>query len=68
MFLKRFSGALEAFHKVLEIDRLHAQTYIDIATCYNLMGKSDGAIPNYLEAFKLRPEWITNSNLNHEFG
>jgi len=68
MFLRRFSEALEAFNKVLEIDRLHAQNYINIATCYNLMEKPDESILNYLEAFKLRPEWITNSNLNHEFG
>ena len=68
MFLRRFSEALEAFNKVLEIDRLHAQNYINIATGYNMMGKPDEAISNYLEAFKLRPEWITNSNLNHEFG
>ena len=66
--LNRLEEALEAYKRALEIDPYMAGAYINIATCYNMMGKYDEAVRHYLKAFELQPKWVTNGNLNYEFG
>lgn len=68
MRLNRCEKALEAYNKVLELDHFSSSAYINIATCFQIMGRFEEAIVNYLEAFKLAPQKITAGNLNHEFG
>jgi serine/threonine protein kinase/tetratricopeptide (TPR) repeat protein len=68
MRLQRFDEALEAYGEVLRIDPLHANAYVNIATCYGNSQNAERAIEYYEKAFELKPEEKTNFNINHEFG
>jgi tetratricopeptide (TPR) repeat protein len=68
MKLGHYEEAVKYYKKVIALDRFNAATYNNLAGCYSQLGRYDEAIPNYLKAFELRPEWLTVSNLNHEFG
>ncbi len=60
--------AIDAFERVAEIDSGDAAAQVNLATSYRQLGRNADALPYYLKAFELSPEWLTSSNLNHEFG
>jgi tetratricopeptide (TPR) repeat protein len=61
--------AIDAFNRSLEIFKdKEANTYINIATCYNMMQEYQLSIDHYSIAFEVNPNLITVPNLNHEFG
>lgn len=68
MRLSRFEEALDAYGRLLEIDRKNPHAFINIATCHSALGNYHEAIEAYLKGFELRPEWMISINLNHEFG
>ncbi len=69
MMLKHYVNAIEAFKKSLEVfDFEDPNTYVNIASCYNLMPNYSEAIKYYLKAFEINPGLLTQGNLNHEFG
>jgi tetratricopeptide (TPR) repeat protein len=61
-------AAIDAFERVAEIDSSNAAAYINLATSYHQLDRRAEAVQYYLKAFELVPEWLTSSNLNHEFG
>jgi len=64
----RCRDALDAYTKLLAIDSLDPDTYVNIATCHNQLGEYAQALAGYQKAFGLRPDLITWENINHEFG
>ncbi len=69
MMLDRCEEAIIAFNRSLEIFQAkEPNAYINIATCYNKMGKSAQSVEYYLKAFAINPNLLTISNINHEFG
>jgi len=68
MITDRYESAAEAFQKVTGIDPYEASAYINIASCYNGMGKNDEALTNYRKGFELYPELIKGVYVNNEYG
>ena len=64
----RFQEALDAYHRLLTIDSLHATAYINIAVSHGGLLQWREAVSAYRKAFTLRPEMATQDNTNHEFG
>ncbi len=60
--------AIAQFKEVLRLSPSSAGAYINRATCYDALGQFAEALRDWEEAFKLEPSWITNGNLNHEYG
>jgi tetratricopeptide (TPR) repeat protein len=60
--------ALDAYTKLLAIDSLDPDTYVNIATCHGQLGEYEQALARYRQAFALRPDLVTWENINHEFG
>ena len=60
--------AIAQFKEVLRLSPSSAGAYINRATCYDALGQFAEALRDWEEAFKLEPPWITNGNLNHEYG
>ncbi len=64
----RYEEAISTLEQVLEADSSSASAYINVATSYHILGAHAEALPYYLKAFELQPEWLVSVNLNHEFG
>ncbi len=64
----RFQEALDAYHRLLTIDSLHASAYINIAVSHGGLLQWREAVSAYRKAFSLRPEMAMQDNTNHEFG
>jgi serine/threonine protein kinase/tetratricopeptide (TPR) repeat protein len=60
--------AITAYDKALEIDPHMPAAYINKATCYQLTQQHQNAIENYEKAFAEEPGWITQDNINREYG
>ncbi|HTQ62484.1 MAG TPA: protein kinase [Candidatus Solibacter sp.] len=60
--------ALEQYKELVRIAPNNASSYIDLATCYNILGNFAESVRTYEQAFKLEPSWETNQNINHEYG
>ncbi len=60
--------AIRQYKEVIRIAPDSANAYINIATSYVESGKSRDALIYYAKAFDLEPSWITQGNLNHEYG
>lgn len=69
MILRQPEESIQAFSKVLEINPdADPAAMINIATCYNMMGNYQDATDYYQRAFRLNPQWETNTGINHEYG
>jgi tetratricopeptide (TPR) repeat protein len=68
MMLGRSAEALDAFANVLELDSSSSDAYINIATIHAAEGRMAEAVPYYLRAFELQPDYRLVANINHEFG
>jgi tetratricopeptide (TPR) repeat protein len=68
LILSRNEEAIAAFRKSLQINPSEASAYINIATCYTSMSNYAEAIPNYLKAIEIHPNFLTEISINHEFG
>jgi tetratricopeptide (TPR) repeat protein len=66
--LQRWESAIYAYERDIELDSLDHNAYVNLATIYNGQGRHEEAVPLYLRAFELRPEYKTSPSLNHEFG
>ena len=64
----RHEECIEAYRRMLEIDRLSASAYINTASCYSGLRKYDEAAANYEKAFAIRPADLTGVYVNHEYG
>ena len=60
--------AIEQFKEVLRLSPSSAAAYVNMATCYIALGNFSEGLRDWEEAFKIEPSWITNGNLNHEYG
>ncbi|MGH9650691.1 MAG: tetratricopeptide repeat protein, partial [Terriglobales bacterium] len=60
--------AIEQFKEVLRLSPSSAAAYVNMATCYIALGQFSEGQRYWEEAFKIEPSWITNGNLNHEYG
>ena len=60
--------ALEQFREVIRIAPASANAYINMATSLNQLHLTREALDAYGKAFALEPTWVTNANLNHEYG
>ena len=65
---QRAEEAVQEFQEVIRIDPHHAGAEINLATSYSILGRYPEALSHYSRAFELEPEWVTNANLNHEYG
>ena len=43
-------------------------SHVNLATCYNPLGRYADALKHYDRAFELEPSWIATPNINHEYG
>ncbi len=68
MRIHRYDEAIAGFEDALRINQANAAALINIATCYNTLGRDREAVELYERAFELEPSWLTVANLNHEFG
>lgn len=68
MITNQAESAVDAFKKVIEIDRDSSAGYINLATCYSLLKKNDEALANYTKGFSLSPDLETGTFVNNEFG
>jgi tetratricopeptide (TPR) repeat protein len=59
---------IEAFKRVIEIDKGSAAAYCNLAACYNTLDKNDEALANYQKAFSLNPNLATGPFENQEYG
>jgi eukaryotic-like serine/threonine-protein kinase len=66
--LDRPADAIPAFQRALELDRSSAGAYINLATCYQGLGKYAEALSDYQKAFDLNPDALTAGFVNHEYG
>jgi tetratricopeptide (TPR) repeat protein/tRNA A-37 threonylcarbamoyl transferase component Bud32 len=61
-------AAIEAFGRVVEIDKDSAGGYVNLASCYNLLDQREAAREQYLKAFSLDPTLETGTYVNNEYG
>lgn len=52
----RFSEAVDAYQKALDIDPKNTDVRVDMGTCYKNMGKPDIAVKEYLRALEINPK------------
>jgi tetratricopeptide (TPR) repeat protein/predicted Ser/Thr protein kinase len=64
----RSGEAIGEYREVLRVAPRHAASHINIATCYVKKGVPSEALSYYEQAFELEPRWLTNLNLNNEYG
>jgi class 3 adenylate cyclase/tetratricopeptide (TPR) repeat protein/tRNA A-37 threonylcarbamoyl transferase component Bud32 len=60
--------AAAQYEEVLRLDMNSASAYINLAVCYRTLKKYPEALASYGRAFALEPTWMTQGNLNHEYG
>jgi len=59
---------VEAFKRVIDIDKDSAGAYINLASCLSGLKKNEEALANYQKAFSLSPELSTGLYVNQEYG
>ena len=64
----RPADAIHEFQEVIRLDPNYASAEINLATSYSLLGRYPEALAHYARGFELEPTWLTNTNLNHEYG
>jgi tetratricopeptide (TPR) repeat protein len=60
--------AIEELKEVVRVAPTHARAFINIATAYRALGRSDQALPYYAKAFDLEPGLLKVANVVHEYG
>ncbi|MCK4747437.1 MAG: tetratricopeptide repeat protein, partial [Bacteroidales bacterium] len=69
MRMGRYEESISAFTRSLEIyNDDDPNILINIASCYSLLYEYNKSVDYYQQAFRLNPDKLTVSNLNHEFG
>lgn len=58
MDTQRFSEAIDAYKKALELDPKNVDVRVDLGTCYRSSGKPDVAIQEYKKAVELNPNHV----------
>jgi cytochrome c-type biogenesis protein CcmH/NrfG len=58
MDASRFSEAVEAYQKALDIDPKNVDVRVDMGTCYRNLGKPDMAVKEYRKALELNPQHL----------
>jgi len=66
--LDRPADAIPAFERSLALYKTGSSIYINIATCYQGLGKWAESIPYYQKAFELEPSALTSGFAAHEYG
>jgi len=59
---------VEAFKRMIELDKDSAAAYVNLASCYNSLNKNEDALANYQKAFGLSPDVATGLFINSEYG
>lgn len=54
----RFSEAVDAYQKALDIDPKNADVRVDMGTCYKNMGKPDFAVKEYRRVLEMNPQHL----------
>jgi class 3 adenylate cyclase/tetratricopeptide (TPR) repeat protein/tRNA A-37 threonylcarbamoyl transferase component Bud32 len=60
--------AAAQYQEVLRLDMNSASAHINLAVCDRTLKKYPEALASYTRAFELEPTWMTQGNLNHEYG
>ena len=60
---RRFSEAIDAYKKGLELDPKNVNALVDLGTCYRGIGQFDKAVEEYRKALKINPGFA-NGNRN----
>lgn len=58
MDTSRFSEAVEAYQKALDIDPKNVDVRVDMGTCYRRVGKPDVAVKEYRKALEFNPRHL----------
>ncbi len=58
MDTSRFSEAVEAYQKALDIDPKNVDVRVDMGTCYRNLRKPDMAVKEYRKALELNPQHL----------
>lgn len=66
--LGRCPIAIPALRKALTFDSSHAQTHINLATCFKEMGENRIALDEYAAAERADSTILVSLNINHEWG
>ena len=64
----RLDEAIEQFRDAIRVAPDLARAHVNLATSYHLKGQFREAAASWENAFKIEPSWVTNGNLNHEYG
>jgi serine/threonine protein kinase/tetratricopeptide (TPR) repeat protein len=59
---------VEAFKRVIEIDKGSTGAYINMASCLSGLKRNEEALANYQKAFSLNPDEATGVFVNNEYG
>ncbi len=65
---RRPEQAIEQLKEVVRLAPTHARAFINLATAYRALGRSDQAGPYYDKAFELEPGLLNVANVVHEYG
>jgi tetratricopeptide (TPR) repeat protein len=60
--------AAEQYREVLRVAPNDASAILNLASCHRLLNRPGEALGEYARAFALEPAWVTNGNINHEYG
>ncbi|MGH7555167.1 MAG: tetratricopeptide repeat protein [Longimicrobiales bacterium] len=66
--LQRCVEAIPVYQRALQIDSLMLEAEINLSVCYADQNDYASALSHQLKVERLRPEWFTGGNLNHELG
>jgi len=61
-------NCIDAFSRVVEFEPEEASALVNIASCYNSLGKNEQALVNYERAFQVRPDMKKGIYVNSEYG
>src|SRR5262245_56288207 len=64
----RVDDAIEQFRQAIRVAPDMARAHVNLATSYHMKGQFRDALTSWEHAFKVEPAWVTNGNLNHEYG
>jgi tetratricopeptide (TPR) repeat protein len=67
MLNQRLETAVEEFKEVIRTAPSYAAAYVNLATSYQQLDRSEEALPYYAKAFELERSFLTAATVNHEY-
>jgi Tfp pilus assembly protein PilF len=68
MWAGRNDAAAKTLHRSLDFDANNADAWIELATVFSRMGRSDSSIAAYQRGGQIDSTWLYRNNINNEYG